>query len=173
MRRVEKALKRLEKNEGNIFKQTLRIMENRTTYRPARTGRRVFAWIMGILIGALLVFGYFRFFFVFAEGVKSGQLKDFMHKGYVFKTYEGKLIQVGYTSAQGGGVQSNEFEFSVIDPVVAKELEANSGRVLDLRYRQYFGRLPWRGMQNYIVVGVENIQEAPVTQPLPIDIPVE
>ena len=42
---------------------------------------------------ALTVFFYFRFFFVFGEGVKSGELNYVVYKGVLFKTYEGKLIQ--------------------------------------------------------------------------------
>ena len=38
---------------------------------------------------ALTVFLYFRFFFVFGEGVKSGELNYVVYKGVLFKTYEG------------------------------------------------------------------------------------
>lgn len=51
------------------------------------------------LIGALLVllaagavFYYVRYHFVFGEGVKAGELNFFVRKGYVWKTYEGRLI---------------------------------------------------------------------------------
>ena len=46
-----------------------------------------------LLIVALTAFLYIRFFFVFGEGVKSGELNYVVYKGLVFKTYEGKLIQ--------------------------------------------------------------------------------
>ena len=53
-----------------------------------------------ILILALAVFCYFRFYFVFGEGVRSGELNYVVHKGLIWKTYEGKLIQtlrgIGY-----------------------------------------------------------------------------
>ena len=48
-----------------------------------------------LLIVALTAFLYIRFFFVFGEGVKSGELNYVVYKGLVFKTYEGKLIQYG------------------------------------------------------------------------------
>lgn len=51
-----------------------------------------------LLIVALTAFLYIRFFFVFGEGVKSGELNYVVYKGLVFKTYEGKLIQSGIRS---------------------------------------------------------------------------
>ena len=51
-----------------------------------------------LLAVGLAVFFYFRFYFVFGEGVKSGELNYVVYKGLVFKTYEGKLIQTGIRS---------------------------------------------------------------------------
>ena len=49
-----------------------------------------FMWkILLILIVVLLAFGYWRFFWVFGEGVKAGELNYVVKKGYIFKTYEG------------------------------------------------------------------------------------
>lgn len=64
-----------------------------------------------LLIVALTAFLYIRFFFVFGEGVKSGELNYVVYKGLVFKTYEGKLIQSGIRSKTAGTIQSYEFEF--------------------------------------------------------------
>ncbi len=124
----------------------------------AKFGRKVMYWTVALILIAFAIFVYFRFYFVFGEGVKSGQLNFVVKKGVIFKTYEGRMIQVGYRS-DTGGIQSNEFEFSVTDPEVAKVLEANSGRSLDLRYKEYNGTLPWRGMSRYIVVGIDRIHE--------------
>ena len=56
---------------------------------------------------ALTVFFYFRFFFVFGEGVKSGELNYVVYKGVLFKTYEGKLIQTGIRSKEAGSILSS------------------------------------------------------------------
>ena len=101
-----------------------------------------------LLLGA--VFIYFRYFWVFGTGVKSGELNYVVHKGVLFKTYEGKLIQSGL-KGQAGSMQSNEFIFSVEDDEVARQLMANSGRVFNLHYLEYTGALPWRGMSVYVV----------------------
>jgi hypothetical protein len=113
-----------------------------------------------IVIVALTVFFYVRYFFVFGEGVKAGELNYIVHKGYVFKTYEGLLIQSGFRkSTTAGAVQSYEFPFSVKNQAIADTLMLNSGKEVKLRYKEYFAPLPWRGMQKYIVYKIESISE--------------
>lgn len=102
-----------------------------------------------ILLILALVF-YFRYSWVFGEGAKSGELNYVVHKGWIWKTYEGKLVQTGIKGA-GMSVQSNEFLFSVEDEKVARELMVNSGRTFNLHYVEYQGALPWRGMSVYVV----------------------
>lgn len=127
-----------------------------------------------IIVVALLVIGafafYFRFYFVFGEGVKSGELNYVVRKGVFFKTYEGKLIQAGLRSQAAGAVQSYEFEFSVEKRSVAEQLMLQGGKVVELHYKEYFGVLPWRGFTRYIVDsiivrrGVENVPERRIRQ---------
>ena len=107
-----------------------------------------------LLIVALTAFLYIRFFFVFGEGVKSGELNYVVYKGVLFKTYEGKLIQSGFRgSGKGSGgaaVESYIFDFSVENEEVANELMRCSGKTVELHYKEYLGTLPWRGMQKYV-----------------------
>lgn len=70
-----------------------------------------------------------------------------VYKGYVFKTYEGRLIQAGIKSRQAGTIESNEFNFSVEDKSIADSLMRCSGKMVELRYNEYLGALPWRGVQ--------------------------
>ena len=108
-----------------------------------------------IVIIALIAIGaglfYWRFFWVFGEGVKSGELNFVVKKGYVFKTYEGKLIQSGFRGGMAGSIQSYEFEFSVENEQIATTLMENSGKQFDLHYKEYLGAIPWRGNTKYIV----------------------
>ncbi len=118
------------------------------------TKGKIFTWTGVILALALAGFIYFRFYFVFGDGVKAGELNQFIYKGYVWKTYEGKLIQAGFRgSAKGSGaaVESYIFDFSVADEEVANELMRCSGKSVELHYKEYLGTLPWRGMQKYVV----------------------
>jgi len=105
--------------------------------------------VLAIVLVLGLVF-YFRYSWVFGEGAKSGELNYVVHKGWIWKTYEGKLVQTGL-KGQGVSVQSNEFLFSVVDEHVARELMVNSGKVFNLHYVEYQGALPWRGMSVYVV----------------------
>lgn len=117
-------------------------------------------WLTVVVIVALTAFVYFKFYFpVASDAVKSGELNYLMYKGYIWKTYEGKLIQAGFKSKTGGGgVQSNEFDFSIEDEELALKLMKHSGQVVSLRYRQYNGRLPWRGMEKNIVYAIDNVE---------------
>ena len=102
----------------------------------------------------------FHFYWVFGEGVKAGQLNNFTKKGYLFKTYEGKLIQTGFQGGQPGSVQSNEFRFSVSSESVANQLMTNSGKEFELHYKEYNGALPWRGTSEFVVDSVYSMRDA-------------
>jgi hypothetical protein len=112
----------------------------------------------GVLVVLALIFMY-RYYFVFGRGVKAGELNYFVEKGYVFKTFEGRLIQSGYRSKQPGALQSNEFQFSVTDKRVADRLMTSSGKFVELHYKEYLGSLPWRGVSNFIVDSVITVKE--------------
>jgi len=114
-----------------------------------------------LLIVLVLGAGWFawHFYWVFGEGVKAGQLNNFTKKGYVFKTYEGKLIQAGFQGGQAGSVQSNEFRFSVVNETVASQLMSNSGKDFELHYKEYMGSLPWRGTSVFVVDSIISMRE--------------
>jgi hypothetical protein len=101
---------------------------------------------------------YWRFYYVFGEGVKAGQLNYLVKKGYVFKTYEGKLIQSGFRGGTPGAIQSYEFEFSVQRDDIAQQLMLNSGKEFELHYKEYFATLPWRGHSVFIVDSIINMK---------------
>ena len=109
---------------------------------------------VAVLVVGLLVFFYFRYLFVFGEGVKAGELNYLVKKGYIFKTYEGKLIQNGLRSKAPNTVQSYEFIFSVDDEAVAQKLMVSSGKNVELHYKEYIGKLPWRGYSEFVVDSV-------------------
>lgn len=119
-----------------------------------------------LLIIAGAAFVYFRYYFVFGEGVKSGELNYVVRKGLVFKTYEGKLIQAGFRS-QTAGVQSYEFEFSVSDKKLAERLMLLGGQNVELHYKEYFGSLPWRGFTKFVVDSIVSSRQL-YYQPVPV-----
>ena len=131
----------------NELKQTTEKLQPKSPGAFKKFMRIVFLIIL-VLAG---VFIYWQYYFVFGEGVKSGELNYLVKKGNIFKTYEGKLIQSGFRSKTVGTVQSYEFEFSVADDSIANVLMLNSGSYFDLHYKEFKGALPWRGYSNFMV----------------------
>ncbi len=118
------------------------------------------AWIFGLIIIVVLSsIIWYKFFFVFGEGVKAGSLNYFVKKGIIFKTYEGRIVQEGFQSPNAGELQSNEFRFSVTDEEVAAQLERSSGKHVELRYEEFNGMLPWRGTSNFLVTEVLMVKD--------------
>jgi hypothetical protein len=113
--------------------------------------RRFLGFIIVIALLILTGVFYYRYYWVFGEGVKSGDLNYVVKKGYVFKTYEGKLIQSGFRSNVPGSIQSYEFDFSVTDKNIAEKLMLSSGKEVELHYKEFLHPLPWRGYTNFIV----------------------
>jgi len=122
--------------------------------------KRVMFIIITVIILVLFGIFYYRHYFVFGDGVKAGTMNYFVHKGYIFKTYEGRLIQTGVRSPVQGSIQSNEFLFSVTDQKVADQLNKNAGAYLELHYKEYISTLPWRGVSNFVVDSVVSVRPA-------------
>jgi hypothetical protein len=113
-----------------------------------------------VIILGLAIFFWWRFYFPFSDdSSKDGYLNKIEHKGYLFKTWEGTLIQGGLKSASPGSMQSPTFEFSVINETLAKTLQLNSGKYFNLHYKEYLGTLPWRGHSKYIVDSIITMRE--------------
>lgn len=122
--------------------------------------RKFFIWFFILLFlfgGGWIAWWYYIPFG--EDGVKSGYLNTIVYKGNIFKTYEGKLIQDGLKSA-GSSMQSNEFEFSIENKAIFDTLRLNSGKRVELQYKEYRGMLPWRGNTRYLVDKVISIAEA-------------
>lgn len=125
-----------------------------------KTKTKVITSLILILLLAGAGFVFFKFYFVLGEGVKAGELNQIVYKGWIWKTYEGRLIMTGFRGAKKGtGIQSNEFNFSVVDKAVADSLMRCSGKTVELRYKEYNGMLPWRGMQRYVVTEILSVSQ--------------
>ena len=130
---------------------------------------KIITWTCAVVAVALAVFIYIKFFFVFGEGVKAGELNQIVYKGWVWKTYEGRLIQTGFNSPKNEGkIQSNEFNFSVVDKAVADSLMRCSGKMVELHYKEYNGSLPWRGVQRYIVDKIISVRASNPSSEVPV-----
>ena len=124
------------------------------------TTGKVITWTSVIAVLALAGYIFFKFCFVYAEGVNEGDINYFQREGWLFKTYEGKKIQSGLKTAnaarnaQGTTIQSNEFKFSVENARVAEQLNEMSNTGVKLHWKRYLGTLPWRGNSQFIVDSV-------------------
>lgn len=119
--------------------------------------RRIFTTLGIVVLLVLAGVIWYRYYYVFGEGVKAGTMNYFVKKGYMFKTYEGRLIQTGIRSQVQGNIQSNEFMFSVTDDKVADKLNHSAGAMLELHYKEYLHTLPWRGVSVFVVDSVMSV----------------
>ena len=144
-----------------------------------KTGGKIATTVVTLLLLGLAVFIYVKFFFVYSEGTNEGDINYFQREGFVFKTYEGKMIQTGYNSHNTSAtIQSNEFEFSVIDERVAEQIDSNSSRQIKLHWKRYLGILPWRGNSQFVVDSIISVKRPAVIQDdalldAPLDLPIE
>ena len=140
------------------------------------TGGKIITVLSTLAVVGLAIFIYVKFFFVYSQGVNEGDINYFQYEGFIFKTYEGKMIQTGYNSRNSSAtIQSNEFKFSVEDEVVARQIESNSSRQIKLHWKRYLGTLPWRGNSQYVVDSVVSVLPlsvpgAPIDDPLALPV---
>jgi len=127
--------------------------------------KRIVSIIAVVILLVIIGVVYYRYYFVFGDGTKAGTMNYFVHKGYMFKTYEGRLIQTGIRTPAQGSIQSNEFMFSVTDEKVAQKLNSSAGAYLELHYKEYLHTLPWRGVSNFVVDSVISVRPVMPTQP--------
>jgi hypothetical protein len=145
--------------------------------KDMNTGAKILTTIVSVVLLGLAVFVYFKFFFVYSEGTNEGDINYFQREGFVFKTYEGKMIQTGYNSHNTSAtIQSNEFKFSVVDEKVAEQIDSNSSRQIKLHWKRYLGTLPWRGNSQYVVDSIISVkkvlsptEDALLEMPLPVE----
>jgi hypothetical protein len=129
--------------------------------RKGRHWRKIRNIVFFSLFSVIAAWFAVKYYYPYAEGVKSGKLNYVVYKGFVFKTYEGKLIQPGIKPSDSGGVQSNEFTFSVAKKALAEQLMRAGGKTVELHYTEYFGAIPWRGYSRYVVDEIVSISEDP------------
>ena len=142
------------------------------------TGGKIVTSVASFLVLGLAIFVFFKFFFVYSEGTNEGDINYFQREGFIFKTYEGKMIQTGYNSHNTSAtIQSNEFKFSVVDDRIAEQIDSNSSRQIKLHWKRYLGTLPWRGNSQYVVDSIISVKNAPAVEdnlldiPAPVDVP--
>ena len=123
--------------------------------KKASAFKKFARWFSFILIVVLGLFFYWKYYYTYSDGYRSGLLQKLSHKGNIFKTYEGELVQRSIVSTSNVGIASEKFYFSVAIDSVAKAMLKLEGKNVRLHYLQKNGKLPWRGESEYIVDAVE------------------
>jgi hypothetical protein len=116
---------------------------------------------ISVLAGAILliIFAltfYFKYYYTYSDGYRTGLLQKFSHKGNIFKTYEGELWQNTLSTNNNTSLSTEKLLFSVTDKNLADKLDMLQGKTITLHYRQKNNSLFWRGESAYIVDEVKD-----------------
>jgi hypothetical protein len=109
-----------------------------------------------ILLFALAI--YWFCYNVYSDGERTGLLTKLSRKGNIFKTYEGEMLIGNFQQAPNVMVPE-KYAFSVKDEKLADTLMKLQGKVVSLKYNQYRRSLPWRGESEYVVTGLERVED--------------
>jgi hypothetical protein len=107
-----------------------------------------------IVLLILAGFFYWKYYYTYSDGNRTGLLQKFSHKGNIFKTYEGELILSSIQSTTNMALASEKFLFSVADKQLAEKMMGMEGKRVTLHYHEKNGSLPWRGDTNYLIDSV-------------------
>ena len=121
-----------------------------TTTNRGNRYKRVFLVSILLLIAFLIYWFYIN---PYSNGERKGRLIKITHKGNVFKTDEGEL----WLSCRQM-ISPEKFFFSVTSDSIANVLKSLQDECVQLTYKQYRAKLPWRGDSKYIVTGVITVR---------------
>lgn len=130
-------------------------MENSSTVQlqPKKAGafKKFVRWFTLILLVVLGFLFWWKYFYTYSDGYRSGLMQKLSHKGNMFKTYEGELVMSSVSSTNNVALASEKFYFSVPSDSVAKALQDYEGKQVKVHYQQKNGKLFWRGESEYLV----------------------
>ena len=99
--------------------------------------KKITTGILTALIALIVVFSFYTWITLswsYSTGERAGLLQKFSKRGWLCKTWEGELLLTTLP-----GVIPEKFLFTVRDDEVAKQLAAQAGRRLVLKYSQHKG----------------------------------
>jgi|SRR4051812_19915594 len=120
--------------------------------------------LIAVIFIVVIFSGWFwwKFYFTYSDGERSGLLQKFSRRGNVFKTYEGELVLNSLTANGSISPYSAEkFYFSVADDSLGQVMQAHTyeGKRVVIHYNQKNGVLPWRGDTEFIVDSVRLLDQ--------------
>lgn len=113
-----------------------------------------------VIANVKYVVGLVGYNYVYSEGVRVGQVLKFSEKGLIWKTYEGSL---GITQS-GAYVESWNFSVDSKDEnklnlISTLSNAAKTGNLVEIKYSQRLGVLPWRSGTSYLVENIELLRQ--------------
>jgi hypothetical protein len=123
--------------------------------RTVKKTKRVFKWLIFLLVIFLAGFIYWKYFYTYSEGYRAGLLQKFSNKGTFFKTYEGEMILSSVASTRDIAIASEKFQFTVTNKDLVRQFDTLQGDNIIVHYRQMNGAVFWRGDSKYLVDSVK------------------
>lgn len=119
-----------------------------------------FLLVVPALLFGLYTWGTLRF--VYSSGERAGYLQKFSKKGWLCKTWEGEIALVNLP-----GAAPEMFAFTIRDPKVVEQMQANLGQRVSVTYDQHRG-IPTTcfGETQYFATAVRPVQDANPPAPL-------
>ncbi len=118
-------------------------------------------FILIVLVLGVAVFS-FLYWATFENGVMAGKVIRISEKGFLFKTYEGKLNLESFGALKGASPIAESFDFSVEKgedgTITTLQEVALSGERINLYFKKRYMKFPWRGDTNYFVTKVERLK---------------
>ena len=107
--------------------------------------------ILAILLGIMIA----PFYLTKSEGERAGVITKLSRKGYIFKTWEGEMVQGSFQV-----MTSTVWNFSVADREAVEKVRKamESGKRVNASYKQVMLQNPFRGETDYFVTDVKIIE---------------
>ncbi|HRH61405.1 MAG TPA: hypothetical protein PL045_12585 [Chitinophagaceae bacterium] len=121
--------------------------------------RKILKYLLIAIVVFLLIWCWWKFYFTYSEGNRSGLLQKVSYKGNVFKTYEGELVMSNIINMGNSQLGTEKFYFSITNETLGQKMQQYEGSKVMLHYQQKNGTLPWRGDSPYIVDSVVIIEK--------------
>lgn len=120
-----------------------------------RKTKKVFKWLLSLVIIFLVFFIYWKYFYTYSEGYRAGLLQKFSNKGTFFKTYEGEMILSSVASTRDIALASEKFLFTVTNKSLIRQFDTLQGENVIIHYKQKNGAVFWRGDTKYLVDSIK------------------
>jgi hypothetical protein len=130
--------------------------------RVKQTGKRILKIItISLIVIGLGVFSYL-YWGQIEKGTMAGKILRVSEKGYIFKTYEGKINLETFGALKGTSPIAESFDFSIdkSDQALIQRLQdvALSGERVYLHYIKRPAHFFWRGDTRYFATSVDRLE---------------